>query len=118
MNVQLKTCEEKKLPKGGYTDKELNALIESEKSQLDSHDYIVKKNELKHVMEMVVSLNELDNTDNLENGRSSSVLFRNHVTDSKEFTSFEPTTSQYKKLKNGELTSITLRMADQNDYYD
>ena len=98
-------------------DKELNALIGLEKLKLVPHDYTFKKNKLEHVMEMVISLNELDNTDILDNRRPSNILFRYHVTDSKEFTRFEPTTPQYKKPKNGELTSITLRMADQNDNF-
>ena len=66
-------------------------------------------------MEMVISMDELDNTENLENGRPNNFLFRNYLTDSKEFTSFKPTTPQYKKLKNGKFTSITWRMTDQND---
>ena len=112
MKVLLKTGEEKKLSNGLYTDKEINAL---EKSKLVPHDYVFKKNKLEHVTEMVISLNEFDHTDNLENGRPSNVLFKYDMTNSKEFISFEPTTPQYKKLKNGELTSLNLRMAGQND---
>ena len=33
--------------------------------------------------------------------------------DDEDFTSFEPHTPQYKKLKNGELVSLTLRITDQ-----
>ena len=115
MKVLLKTDEEKELSKGVYMDKELNATIGLElKLKMVFCDYAFQKNKLEHVMEMVISLNELDNTDNLEKGRPSNVLFRCHVTDSKEFTSLEPATPQYKKLKKGELTSLNLRMADQN----
>ena len=60
-------------------DKKLNALIGLElKSQLGSHDYAFIKNKLEHITEMVISLDELDNTDNLENRRSSNALFRYH----------------------------------------
>ena len=38
-----------------------------------------------------------------------------HVTDDKDFTSFESNVPQYKKLKNGEFTSLTLRIMDQNN---
>ena len=38
-----------------------------------------------------------------------------HVTDDKDFMRFEPQTPQYKKLKNGEFTSLTLRITDQNN---
>ena len=37
------------------------------------------------------------------------------MTDDKDFTCFEPQTPQYRKLKNGEFTSLTLRIADQNN---
>ena len=32
-----------------------------------------------------------------------------------DFTHFEPQTPQYKKLKNGEFTSLNLRITDQNN---
>ena len=37
----------------------------------------------------------------------------NHVTDDKDFTSFEPQTPQYKALKNDMITSLTLKITDQ-----
>ena len=37
------------------------------------------------------------------------------MTDDKDFTCFEPHTPQYRKLKNGEFTSLNLRMTDQNN---
>ena len=63
---------------------------------------------------MTLNLNELYNTDNLEDGRPSSVLLTYHVTAHEDFTRFEPATPQYKKLKNEEFTSLTLRITDQN----
>ena len=36
------------------------------------------------------------------------------VTDDKDFMHFEPQNPQYKKLKNGEFTSLNLRITDQN----
>ena len=82
---------------------------------LDADKNIIKTNKLAGIMEVVLSLDKLDNTDNLEDGRLSNVLHRYHVTGSEEFTSFEPVTPQYKKLKNGEFVSLTLRITDQND---
>ena len=64
---------------------------------------------------MVLNLNELDNTNNLEDGRPSNSLLTYHVDTHKDFTSFEPNTSQYKKLKNREFTSLTMRIMDQNN---
>ena len=36
-------------------------------------------------------------------------------TDDKDFTHFEPQYPQYKNLKNGEFTSLNLRIMDQNN---
>ena len=63
---------------------------------------------------MTLSLDELDNTDNLEDGRLSNVLLTYHMDAHKDFTCFKPHTPQYKKLKSGEFTSLTLRTMDQN----
>ena len=63
---------------------------------------------------MSLDLNELDNSDNLKDGRPSNTLFMYHMTFDRDFTHFEPHTPQYKKLKNGELTSLTLRIMNQN----
>ena len=64
-------------------------------------------------MEMILNLNELDNSDNLKDGRPSNELLTYHMTDGKDFTSFEPQTPQYKALKNDTITSLTLRIMDQ-----
>ena len=37
------------------------------------------------------------------------------MTGSEEFVSFEPVALQYKRLKNGEFTSLTLKIMDQKD---
>ena len=37
------------------------------------------------------------------------------MTDNKDFTHFEPDIPQYKALKNGEFTSLNLRITDQNN---
>ena len=64
---------------------------------------------------MIINLDELNNSDNLKDGRPSNELLTYHVTDDKDFTHFEPDISQYKKLKNLEFTSLTLRITDQNN---
>ena len=66
------------------------------------------------VTEMALSLDELDNTDSLEDGKLSNILHRYHETDSEEFTSFEPVSLHYKKLRNGEFASLALRITDQS----
>ena len=63
---------------------------------------------------MILNLNELDNSDNLKDGKPSNELLTYHVTDDKDFTCFEPRTSKYKKLKNDTITSLTLKIMNQN----
>ena len=57
-------------------DKELISLIGMElKSQmLDSRNDILRTNKSERIMKMIISLNKLDNSDNLEDGRPSNVL--------------------------------------------
>ena len=65
---------------------------------------------------MVLNLNELDNSHNLEDGRPSSTLLTYHVTSNEDFMCFEPNiTHKYNKLRNRVFTSLTLRIMDQND---
>ena len=105
------------LNKDVYTDKELNSLIGMElKSQmLDCRNDILRTNKLEKVMKMIISLNELNNSDNLEDGRPINVLFTYYVTRSEHYTLFEPQTPRHKALKYGEIVSLTLRITDQNN---
>ena len=105
------------LNKRENTDKELNSLIGMElKSQmLDSHNDILRTNKLVNGTKITISLNELDNSDNLEDGRPSNTLFTYYVTSPEYFTLFEPQSPQYKKLKNDIITSLTLAITDQNN---
>ena len=102
------------LNKGVYTDKELNSLIGTElKSQmLDSQNDILRTNKLVNGTKMSISLNELNNSDNLEDGKH---YLHNFVTSSERYTLFEPQFPQYKKLKNDIITSLTLAITDQNN---
>ena len=105
------------LNKGVYTDRELNSLIGTElKSQmLDSHNDIQRTNKLVTGTKITISLNEPDNSDNLEDGKPSNTLFTYFVTSPEYFTHFEPQSPQYKKLKNDTITSLTLVIMDQNN---
>ena len=105
------------LNKGVYTDKELNSLIGTElKSQmLDSCNDIQRTNKLVNGTKITISLNELDNSDNLEDEKPNNTLFTYFVTSPEYFTHFEPQTPQYKNLKNDPITSLTLVITDQNN---
>ena len=96
-------------------DKKLNSLIGTKLRMqvIDSREEVLKTKKLEKVKKITISLNELDNSDNLEDGRPSNTLFMYYVTSPKYSTHFEPCTLQYKKLKNGTITSLTLRITDQ-----
>ena len=64
-------------------------------------------------MKMVISLNELNNSDNLKDGLPSNALLMYYVTSPEYSTHFEPAMPPYKKLKNGEIISLTLKIMDQ-----
>ena len=65
---------------------------------------------------ITISLNKLDNSDNLEDGKPSNPLFMYFVTSPEYFTHFEPQSPQYKKLKNDTINSLTLAITDQNNH--
>ena len=115
MKVQLKSGEEITLNEGVYTDKELNSLIGTELrvQMIDSRKDVLRTNKLEKVTKMVISLNELDNSDNLENGRPSNTIFTYYVTGPEYSTHFEPCTPQHKKLKSDMINSLSLKITDQ-----
>ena len=97
IEVLLKTGKKIVFNKAVYTDKELNSLIRMElrMQMMDSREDILRINKLEKVLKIV---NELDNSDNLEDGRPSNTLFTYYVTGPEYSTCFEPCTPQYKKL--------------------
>ena len=64
---------------------------------------------------ITISLNKLDNSDTLEDGKPSNTLFMYFVTSPEYFTRFKPQSPQYKTLKNDTITSLTLAITDQNN---
>ena len=104
----------KMIPKGAYAGRELISMLEEtvELNQFEVDDQVTKTNKLKGITEITLNLNELNNSNNLKDGRPSNELLTYHMTDNNDFTRFEPQTPQYRKLKNGEFTSLTLRITD------
>ena len=88
----LKTGTKIVLNKGVYTNKELNSLIgmELKLQMLDSHNDIQRTNKLVNGTKIIISLNELNNSDNLEDGKPSTTLFTYFVTSPEYFMRFEP----------------------------
>ena len=107
----------KMIPSGTYAGRELLSIVEGmvELNQFEVDDQGTKTNKLKGITEIIINLDELNNSDNLKDGRPSNELLTYHVTDDKDFTHFEPQTPQYRKLKNREFTFLTLRITDQNN---
>ena len=107
----------KMIPSGTYAGRELISMLEGivELNQFVVNDQVTKTNKLKGITEITPNLDELNNNNNLIDGRPSNELLTYHVTDDKDFTCFEPQTPQYRKLKNGEFTSLYLRIMDQNN---
>ena len=89
--------------------------MELKSQMLDSRNDILRTNKLVNGTKITISLNELDNSDNLENGRPRNTLFTYYVTSPEYFTLFKPQSPQYKKLKNDTITSLTLAITDQNN---
>ena len=82
---------------------------------LDSRNDIQRTNKLVNGTKITISLNKLNNSDNLEDGKPSNTLFAHFVTSPEHFTGFEPQSPQYEKLKNDTITSLTLAITDQNN---
>ena len=91
----------------------LEGMIEL--NQFEADDKVTKKNKLKGITEITLNLDELNNINNLKDGKPSNELLTYYVTDNKDFTRFEPDIPQYKALKNEEFTSLNLRITDQNN---
>ena len=68
---------------------------------------------MEKVTKMAISLNELNNSNNLEDGKPSNTLFTYYVTGPEFSTCFEPCTPQYKALKSGMINSLLLKITDQ-----
>ena len=74
----------------------LEGMVELNQFVVD--DQVIKKNKLKGITEMIINTDELNNSDNLKDGRPSNELLTYHVTDDEDFTRFEPDIPLYKAL--------------------
>ena len=92
---------EKLIPSGTYTGRELLSMLEGivELNQFEVDDQVIKMNKLKGITEITLNLDELNNSDNVKDGRPSNELLTYHMTDDKDFTCFEAQTPQYTNLK-------------------
>ena len=107
----------KMIPKGAYASRQLLSIVEGmvELNQFEIDDEVTKMNKLKGITEMIINLDELNNSVNLKDGRPSNELLTYYMTSNEDFMHFKPQNPQYKKLKNGEFTFLNLRITDQNN---
>ena len=105
----------KNILNGSYTKRELDAIVGRKHilTGLSNDSQIIKMNKLAEVIDMIINLDELNNSNNLKDGYPSNTLFTCYVFGSEDFTCFEPSSPQYKKLKGGQIASLTLRITDQ-----
>ena len=82
IEVLLKTGKKSVLNKGVYTDKELNSLIGTDMrlQTLYSRNDVLRTDKFEKVTKLTISLEELYNSDNLEDGRPSDALLTYYVT--------------------------------------
>ena len=114
LKLKLVDGSEKEVLNKTYTRRELDAFVEGKHiiSDLDNDPQIIKTNKSAKVTNMSLTLDELNNSDNLEDGHPNNTLFTYYIPGSENFTHFEPMTPRYKTLKNGEIVSLTLRIMD------
>ena len=84
----------KMTPNGTYASRELLSMLEGiiELNQFEIDDQVTKTNELKGITEITLNLDELNNSDNLKDGRPSNELLTYYVDAHEDFTHFKPQT--------------------------
>ena len=82
----------KLIPSRTYAGRELLSMLEGmiELNKFLVDDQVIKKNKLRGITEMIINSNELDNSNNLEDGRPRNSLLTYHVTSNEDFTRFQP----------------------------
>ena len=73
----------KTIPSGTYGGRQFLSIVEGmvELNQFEVDDQVIKMNKLKGIMEMIINLDELNNSVNLKDERPSNKLLTYHVTD-------------------------------------
>ena len=91
----------KTIPSGTYAGRQLLSIVEGiiELNQLEIDDQVTKTNKLKGIMEMIINLDELNNSINLKDGRPSNELLTYHMNSNEDFMCFEPKTPSTRLLK-------------------
>ena len=66
----------KMIPSGTYAGRELSSIVEGmvELNQFEVDDQVIKTNKLKGIAEMIINLDELNNSINLKDGKTKKHL--------------------------------------------
>ena len=85
LKLPLVDGSEKEVISKTYTSRELNAFVEGKhiNTDLDNNPQIIKTNKLAKVTNMSLNLDELNNSNNLEDGHPSNTLFMYYMQVSK-----------------------------------
>ena len=85
---------------GTSASTELLSILEGiiELNQFEVDNQVTKTNKLQGITEITLNLDELNNSDNLKDGRPSNSLLTYYVTSNEDFTRFKPQNPQCKKL--------------------
>ena len=80
----------KMIPKGAYAGRELISMLEEiiELNQFEVDDQVTKTNKLKDITEITLNLDELNNSNDLKDGRPNNELLTYYVTSNEDFTCF------------------------------
>ena len=87
----------KTIPSGTYAGRQLLSIVKGiiELNQFEIDDQVTKTNKLKGIKEMIINLDELNNSVNLKDGRPSNDMLTYHVTSNEDFMHFEPQNLKY-----------------------
>ena len=93
-----------KKTRGTYASRELLSMLEGiiELNQFEVDDQVAKMNKLKGITEITLNLDELNNSDNLKDGRPSNSLLTYYVTSNEDFYTFrtqKPPVQETKKWR-------------------
>ena len=91
----------KTIPRATYASRELLSMLEGiiELNQFEVDDQVTKTNKLKGITEITLNLDELNNSNNLKDGRPSNSLLTHYVTSHEDFMRFEHQNPSTKNLK-------------------
>jgi|GEM_PF-4083811 len=82
---------------------------------LNKNPNIIRTNKLINITELNFYIDEIDNTENLLDGRPSQILFTYQISEYHDILKIEPKNLQFKKLINSICNSLRLKVTDQND---